>query len=85
MEKHDRYKVRPVPTPHGPTYIIVDTATGERVRAYDCQIWAEHEADAMNGHSDRLRAPRLSRSMTKWLSACADIKTPLMGRERAKR
>ncbi len=81
MEKHDRYKVRPVPTPHGPTYIIVDTATGERVRAYDCQIWAEHEADAMNGHFDRMRAPRLSRSMADWLSCLASGKTTQRGRE----
>ena len=32
-----------------PSYYIVDTADNSRVRCYDCEAWAEHEARRMNG------------------------------------
>lgn len=32
-----------------PSYYIVDTSDNSRVRRYDCQVWAEHEARRMNG------------------------------------
>lgn len=32
-----------------PSYYIVDTSDNSRVRRYDCQTWAEHEARRMNG------------------------------------
>lgn len=32
-----------------PSYYIVDTSDNSRVRRYDCQAWAEHEARRMNG------------------------------------
>lgn len=49
-----RYIVLPVLTHQNiPTYVIVDSATGERVRSYDCELWAQHEADALNGSQSR--------------------------------
>ena len=45
-----RYIVLPTIDPRGvPSYYIVDTADNSRVRRYDCQVWAEHEARRMNG------------------------------------
>ena len=45
-----RYIVLPTIDPRGvPSYYIVDTADNSRVRRYDCQTWAEHEARRMNG------------------------------------
>jgi len=45
-----RYIVLPTIDPRGvPSYYIVDTADNSRVRRYDCQAWAEHEARRMNG------------------------------------
>lgn len=32
-----------------PSYYVVDTADNSRVRRYDCEPWAQHEADRMNG------------------------------------
>lgn len=31
-----------------PEYYVIDTATGQRVRAYDCELWARHEAKELN-------------------------------------
>jgi hypothetical protein len=31
-----------------PSYYIVDTSDNSRVRCYDCELWAEHEARRMN-------------------------------------
>ena len=36
-----------------PSYYIVDTADNSRVRCYDCELWARHEADRMNGVTER--------------------------------
>ena len=36
-----------------PSYYIVDTSDNSRVRRYDCQAWAEHEARRMNGDRER--------------------------------
>ena len=45
-----RYIVLPTIDPRGvPSYYIVDTSDNSRVRRYDCQVWAEHEARRMNG------------------------------------
>lgn len=38
-----------------PSYYIVDTADNSRVRRYDCQVWAEHEARRMNGDREEER------------------------------
>ena len=38
-----------------PSYYIVDTSDNSRVRRYDCQAWAEHEARRMNGDSEEER------------------------------
>ena len=35
-----------------PSYYIVDTSDNSRVRRYDCQAWAEHEARRMNGDKE---------------------------------
>ena len=49
-----RYIVLPAIDPRGvPSYYIVDTADNSRVRRYDCQAWAEHEARRMNGVTER--------------------------------
>ena len=39
-----------------PSYYIVDTSDNSRVRRYDCQAWAEHEARRMNGVTERRQA-----------------------------
>lgn len=45
-----RYIVLPTIDPRGvQSYYIVDTSDNSRVRRYDCQAWAEHEARRMNG------------------------------------
>lgn len=45
-----RYIVLPTIDPRGvPSYYIVDTADNSRVRRYDCELWAKHEARRMNG------------------------------------
>ena len=36
-----------------PSYYIVDTSDNSRVRCYDCELWARHEADRMNGVTER--------------------------------
>ena len=36
-----------------PSYYVVDTADNSRVRCYDCELWARHEADRMNGVTER--------------------------------
>ena len=36
-----------------PSYYIVDTADNSRVRCYDCELLARHEADRMNGITER--------------------------------
>ena len=38
-----------------PSYYIVDTSDNSRVRRYDCQVWAEHEARRMNGDREEER------------------------------
>ena len=38
-----------------PSYYIVDTSDNSRVRRYDCQAWAEHEARRMNGDREEER------------------------------
>ena len=38
-----------------PSYYIVDTADNSRVRCYDCELWAEHEARRMNGDREEER------------------------------
>jgi len=38
-----------------PSYYIVDTSDNSRVRRYDCQAWAEHEARRMNGDREAER------------------------------
>lgn len=44
-----RYKAVPAKDRHGYLcYYVVDTETGERVRCYDCFLWAEHEARELN-------------------------------------
>ena len=43
-----------------PSYYIVDTSDNSRVRRYDCQAWAEHEARRMNGVTERKRAEEKS-------------------------
>lgn len=40
---------------NAPTYYIVDTSDNSRVRRYDCQAWAEHEARRMNGDRETER------------------------------
>ena len=39
-----------------PRYYVVDTADNSRVRCYDCELWAEHEARRMNGDRARRQA-----------------------------
>ena len=39
-----------------PRYYVVDTADNSRVRCYDCELWAEHEARRMNGDTARRQA-----------------------------
>ena len=36
-----------------PSYYIVDTSDNSRVRCYDCEMWARHEAERMNGVTQR--------------------------------
>lgn len=36
-----------------PSYYIVDTSDNSRVRRYDCELWARHEAERMNGVTER--------------------------------
>lgn len=36
-----------------PSYYIVDTSDNSRVRCYDCELWARHEAERMNGVTER--------------------------------
>ena len=38
-----------------PSYYIVDTSVNSRVRRYDCELWAEHEARRMNGDREEER------------------------------
>lgn len=38
-----------------PSYYIVDTSDNSRVRRYDCELWAEHEARRMNGDREEER------------------------------
>lgn len=38
-----------------PSYYIVDTSDNSRVRCYDCELWAEHEARRMNGDRETER------------------------------
>ena len=38
-----------------PSYYIVDTSDNSRVRCYDCELWAEHEARRMNGDREEER------------------------------
>jgi hypothetical protein len=38
-----------------PSYYIVDTSDNSRVRCYDCELWAEHEARRMNGDREMER------------------------------
>lgn len=38
-----------------PRYYIVDTSDNSRVRCYDCELWAEHEARRMNGDRETER------------------------------
>ena len=38
-----------------PRYYVVDTADNSRVRCYDCELWAEHEARRMNGDREEER------------------------------
>ena len=55
-----RYIVLPAIDPRGvPSYYIVDTADNSRVRRYDCQPWAEHEARRMNGDREEERGRNL--------------------------
>lgn len=37
---------------HVPQYYVVDTATHSRIRAYDCEVRARHEADRLNYPED---------------------------------
>lgn len=39
-----------------PSYYIVDTADNSRVRCYDCELWARHEAERMSGVMERRQA-----------------------------
>lgn len=49
-----RYVVLASLDPRGiPSYYIVDTADNSRVRCYDCEMWARHEAERMNGVTER--------------------------------
>ncbi len=55
-----RYIVTPILSPRNiPYYVVTDTATGQRVRAYDCELWARHEAKELNrkheGETDERR------------------------------
>ena len=43
-----------------PSYYIVDTADNSRVRCYDCELWARHEADRMNGVTEKRQAEEKS-------------------------
>ena len=48
-KEHMRYKAVPAKDRRGYLcYYVVDTETGERVRCYDCFLWAEHEARELN-------------------------------------
>ncbi len=38
-----------------PSYYIVDTSDNSRVRCYDCELWARHEARRMNGDREEER------------------------------
>lgn len=38
-----------------PSYYIVDTSDNSRVRCYDCELWARHEAERMNGDREEER------------------------------
>lgn len=46
-----------------PSYYIVDTADNSRVRCYDCELWARHEADRMNGDRETERDRGLFRKI----------------------
>ena len=51
-----RYVVLASLDPRGiPRYYVVDTADNSRVRCYDCELWAEHEARRMNGDREEER------------------------------
>ena len=43
-----------------PRYYVVDTADNSRVRCYDCELWARHEAERMNGVTERRQAEEKS-------------------------
>lgn len=49
-----------------PSYYIVDTADNSRVRCYDCELWARHEADRMNGVTERRQAEEKSLFRRLW-------------------
>ena len=48
-----------------PSYYIVDTSDNSRVRRYDCQAWAEHEARRMNGDGEEERDKSYFRRLIK--------------------
>ena len=48
-----RYVVMPMVGLRGALYYIVtDSATGKGVEGYDCEAWAQHRADALNGKAN---------------------------------
>lgn len=54
----DRYTVMPHLTYLGMlSYAVVDTATGARVREYDCQPFAEREVKELNESEKQLKSP----------------------------
>lgn len=49
-----RYIVLASLDPQGiPRYYVVDTSDNSRVRCYDCELWARHEAERMSGVRER--------------------------------
>lgn len=81
-----RYIVLPMLTHQNiPTYVIIDSATGERVRSYDCELWAQHEADALNGAQSRPEAPRRRLSIVDWYLSMRNRKGVRKGDEGGRR
>ena len=48
-----RYIVTPILSHRNiPYYVVTDTSTGKGVEGYDCEAWAQHRADALNGKAN---------------------------------
>lgn len=70
-----RYIVLPVITHRNiMSYAVIDTATGARVRSYDCELWANHEAKELNTSQTRPEVRRRRLGIVEWYLSVRDKK-----------